>query len=59
MCALEEFDAPCGYDCPASDFYSLFCDNGDDIEVKTMIEGFEVIRPCDVGYVAQKGLAFS
>ena len=57
MCTLEGYDSP--DNCPVSDFCSLVCNKGDDIEIKMVIEGFSVIRPCDIGYVAQKGLTFS
>jgi hypothetical protein len=57
MCTLEGYDSP--DDCPVSDFCQLVCNKGDDIRIRTVVEGFSVIRPSDVGYVAQKGLAFS
>jgi hypothetical protein len=57
MCTLEGYDSP--DDCPVSDFCRLVCDKGDDIEIKTVVEGFSVIRPSEVGYVSRKGLAES
>jgi hypothetical protein len=57
MCTLEGYDSP--DDCPVSDFFQLVCNKGDDIEIRIVVEGFSIIRPCDVGYVEQKELAES